>query len=88
MFEQLHGMLFNARRLATEEVIDPIRFDNYHRTPPVLGCVSPKVFETNLLAYRQRAAALWISFAAASMRAGSFFMLAYLTNTHSGCRSG
>jgi transposase InsO family protein len=48
--ERLHGMRFNTRRLAKDEVIDWITFYNYRRLHSTLGYTSPMAFEQKWLA--------------------------------------
>lgn len=55
--ERLHGMRFDTRRAAQDEVIDWLGFYNHRRMHSTLGYVSPMTFEKNWLASRQRAAA-------------------------------
>jgi transposase InsO family protein len=55
--ERMHGMRFDTRRLAKDEVIDWINFYNHRRMHSTLGYLSPMVFEKNWLASQQRMAA-------------------------------
>lgn len=55
--ERLHGLRFDTRRLAKDEVIDWINFYNHRRMHSTLGYLSPMVFEKNWLASQQRMAA-------------------------------
>ena len=48
--ERLHGMRFNTRRLAKDEVIDWITFYNHRRLHSTLGYASPMAFEQKWLA--------------------------------------
>ncbi len=48
--ERLHGMRFNTRRLAKDEVIDWITFYNHRRLHSTLGYTSPMSFEQKWLA--------------------------------------
>ncbi len=43
--ERLHGLRFDTRRLAKDEVIDWINFYNHRRMHSTLGYVSPMAFE-------------------------------------------
>ena len=54
---RLHGMRFDTRRAAQDEVIDWINFYNHRRMHSTLGYVSPMAFEKNWLATRQQVAA-------------------------------
>lgn len=55
--ERLHGMRFDTRRLAKDEVINWINFYNHRRMHSTLGYVSPMAFEKKWLATHQRLAA-------------------------------
>ena len=55
--EGSHGLRFDTRRLAEDEVIDCINFYNHRRMHSTLGYLSPMVFEKNWLASQQRMAA-------------------------------
>ena len=48
--ERLHGMRFDTRRLAKDEVIDWITFYNHRRLHSTLGYTSPMAFEKKWLA--------------------------------------
>jgi transposase InsO family protein len=48
--ERLHGMRFDTRRLAKDEVIDWITFYNHRRLHSTLGYASPMAFERKWLA--------------------------------------
>jgi len=48
--ERLHGMRFDTRRLAKDEVIDWITFYNHRRLHSALGYTSPMSFETKWFA--------------------------------------
>jgi len=48
--ERLHGMRFDTRRLAKDEVIDWITFYNHRRLHSTLGYASPMAFEQKWLA--------------------------------------
>jgi len=55
--ERLHGMRFDTRRAAQDEVIDWINFYNHRRMHSTLGYLSPMACEKNWLATRQLVAA-------------------------------
>ena len=55
--ERLHGMRFDTRRLAQDEVFDWINFYNHRRMHSTLGYLSPMAFEKNWLANQQKQAA-------------------------------
>ena len=48
--ERLHGMRFDTRRLAKDEVLDWITFYNHRRLHSTLGYTSPMAFEQEWLA--------------------------------------
>jgi len=54
---RLHGMRFETRRAAMDEVIDWLTFYNYRRLHSTLGYVSPMQFEGKWLADQVRQAA-------------------------------
>ena len=55
--ERLHGMRFEIRRQAKDEVIDWLRFYNCRRLHSTLGYLSPMDYEKMQLAERERLAA-------------------------------
>lgn len=55
--ERLHGMRFNSRRQAKDEVMDWITFYNHRRLHSTLGYTSPMAFEQKWLAEQIRLAA-------------------------------
>lgn len=55
--ERLHGMRFETRRLAKDEVMDWITFYNHRRLHSTLGYVSPMAFEKKWLAGKISSAA-------------------------------
>lgn len=52
--ERLHGMRFERRRQAKDEVIEWLRFYNYRRLHSTLGYLSPMDFEKKRLVERER----------------------------------
>ena len=55
--ERLHGMRFDSRRQAKDEVIDWIGFYNHRRLHSTLAYLSPMAFERKWLAEQKRIAA-------------------------------
>jgi transposase InsO family protein len=56
---RLHGMRFETRRQAMDEVIDWLTFYNYRRLHSTLGYISPMQFENNWFAAQLKKAAQW-----------------------------
>ena len=54
---RLHGMRFDTRRQAMDEVIDWLTFYNHRRLHSTLGYISPMQFENNWLAAQLKKAA-------------------------------
>ena len=56
---RLHGMRFETRRQAMDEVIDWLTFYNHRRLHSTLGYLSPMQFENNWFAAQLKKAAKW-----------------------------
>ena len=54
---RLHGMRFDTRRQAMDEVIDWLTFYNHRRLHSTLGYISPMRFENNWFAAQLKKAA-------------------------------
>ena len=69
--ERLHGMRFETRRQAKDEVIEWLRFYNYRRLHSTLGYLSPMDFEKKRLVESERLVALTRNYGRRQTRARS-----------------